>query len=176
MRTLYTIAYPVVPPEARGFVERVRAAHDPQHGIVGAHFTLLFGSATLQESVYTEHVHEIARHASPIRFACRRAATGADASTPKIHVFLVPDERSDAIRQLHDHLYSGPMAAQRRKEFAHLPHITVATKTDLRAARALCDELGAAGVDVAGRLDRLTVGTLRHGRFLDLSHHALAAA
>lgn len=176
MRTLYTIAYADVPAQARRFIARVRAAHDPQHGTVGAHFTLLFGSATLQEAVYTDHVREIARQSSPIRFACRRVVTGADLVTPAIHVYLVPDEGADAIRRLHDRLYSGPMAAQRRTVLAYLPHITVATKADLRAAQALCDELDAAGVDVAGRLGRLTVGTLQHGRFLDLSHHALAAA
>lgn len=176
MRTLYTIAYPVVSAEARRFIDRVRAAHDPQHGIVGAHFTLLFGSATLQESVYTEHVREIARQASPIRLACRSAVTGADAVTPAVHVYLMPDEGCDAILQLHDRLYRGPMAAQRRTEIPYLPHITVAAKADLRAAQALCDELDAAGVDVVGRIDRLTVGMLQDGRFVDLSHHALAAA
>lgn len=176
MRTLYTIAYPELAEEASRFIERVRAAHDPQHGMVGAHFTLLFGSAVLDEAVYTDHVRDVARQASPIRFVCRRAVAGADRVAPTTHVHLVPDEGFDAILRLHDRLCSGPMVAQRRTEMAYLPHITVATKADLRSAQALCDELGAAGVDVAGRLDRLTIGTLQEGRFRELSHHVLAAA
>ncbi len=175
MRALYTIAYPEMPYEASRFIECVRAAHDPQHGIVGAHFTLLFGSAALDEAVYTDHVRDVARQASPIRFACRRATTGTDPMAPATHVYLVPDEGFDAILRLHDRLYGAPMAAQRRTDLAYLPHITVATKAELRAAQALCDELGAAGIDVVGRLDRLTIGTLQDGRFLELSHHALAA-
>ena len=175
MRTLYTIAYPELPVEARRLVEHVRAPHDPQHGIVGAHFTLLFGSAALEQTVYTDHVRDVALQASPIRFVCRRAVTVADLAAPSTHVYLVPDEGFEAILRLHDRLYSGPMAAQRRTDLAYLPHITVATKVNLRAAQALCDELGAVGIDVAGRLDRLTIGTLQEGRFLELSHHALAA-
>lgn len=75
MRTLYTIACPEVDDRAQRFIERVRAAHDPQHAVVEAHLTLLFGSAVTDEAAYADHVRAVAGRTGPIRFACRKAVT-----------------------------------------------------------------------------------------------------
>ena len=179
MRTLYTVACPELDDVARRFIERVRAAHDPQHGIVDAHFTLLFGSAVADEAAYAAHVRAVAGRTGPIRFACHRAVTHTGAIGQPAHVglvYLVPDEGSDAIAQLHDRLYAGPMAGERRTGLAYQPHITVAARADAGAAEALCDSLNAAGVHIAGRLAALQIGTLQDGRFRTLWQHALAPA
>lgn len=171
MRTLYTLAYPELTAEASAFVDRLRAAHDPQHGIVAAHFTLLFACSAVDEVPYTEHVQEVARSAAPIAFDCRRSMSGTDGTATR--VYLVPDQGFDAIAQLHDALYGGIMAAQRRHDIAYLPHITVAAKPRRGDAEALCERLNRGGLQIAGQLRRLTVGTLQDGMFKDLSQHAL---
>ena len=174
MRTLYTIACPEVDDRAQRFIERVRAAHDPQHAVVEAHFTLLFGSAVTDEAAYADHVRAVAGRTGPIRFACRKAVTHTGAGEQATLVYLVPDEGREAIVRLHDDLYTGPMAGARRTDIAYLPHITVAAMADAGAADALCATLNAAGIDVAGSLTGLRIGTLQDGGFRTLSHHALA--
>lgn len=176
MRTLYTIACPEIADHARRSIERVRAAHDPQHGVVDAHFTLLFGGAVSDEAAYATHVGAVAARTGPIRFTCRRAVTDTVPDAAVTYVYLVPDEGSDAIVQLHDRLYAGPMAGQRRADIDYRPHITVASMADAAAARSLCAELNAAGMHIAGRLATLRIGTLQDGGFRTLSQHALAVA
>ena len=66
------------------------------------------------------------------------------------------------------------MAPMRRCDIDYLPHLTLAAKPDRHAAELLCDTLNRGGLQIAGRLRRLTIGTLLDGKFVDLSHHALA--
>jgi hypothetical protein len=49
MRTLHSIVYPELAPEASAFIERLRTAHDPQHGSFGAHFPPLLADVAPTE-------------------------------------------------------------------------------------------------------------------------------
>lgn len=171
---LYTVAYPELSAEASTFVEGLRALHDPQHGVVAAHFTLLFASSSIDVASYTTHVRAVATDTAEIVFACRRAVTVLDVVLPRVQVHLVPDEGSAAITSLHDRLYGGIMAPLQRLDLSYVPHMTIASMPDPQAAAAWCDRLNRAGLDVSGRLCRLTIGTLRDGRFHELSQQRLA--
>jgi len=174
MRMLFTVAYPELPADASAWLEDLRARHDPQHAIVAAHFTLLFGSAVTDEAGYAAHVAAVAAITQTIAFAGRSALLATDAISGQAQVHLVPDEGFDAIVRLRDRLCRGAAAPPQRTDLAYMPHITVASLPDRAAAQTLRDALARAGVQVAGRLRRLSIGTLQAGRFYDLSHHALA--
>ena len=76
-----------------------------------------------------------------------------DASDRLSHVFLVPDQGRAEIEDLHDRLYSGPLAGQLRRDIPFIPHVTVAAREHHEEAEDLARELGRVGV--AARLPRL---------------------
>jgi len=170
---LFTIACLDIPDAQRRFIDEFRQAHDPQAALVPPHFTLVFGCAAVDEATYLAHVESVAQAAAPIRFQCRCAMLGADASAERAFVYLVPDEGHAAITLLHDRLYGGPLASSLRLQLPYTPHVTIGSCADFRQAKAWCDGLNAQGVDVAGTLSALTVGTLRDGSFQVLRSFAM---
>lgn len=170
---LYTVAYLGVDASAQAFIEGVRRQHYPQVDLVAPHFTLVFGCSAVPEAAYLAHVAAIARHAQPIRFHCRHAMPHAGGPDAGAYVFLVPDEGNSAIARLHDRLYTGVLAPHLRLEIPYIPHITIASTSDIAAAKALCDGLNQAGVDNAGQLQSLTVGAVRDGRLQAIAQHPL---
>lgn len=170
---LYTVAYLGVDALAQAFIDGFRRQHDPQVNLVAPHFTLVFGCKTVPESAYIEHVAAIARQTPTIPFHCRYAMLGADDFNETAYVFLVPDEGNSAISRLHDRLYTGVLAGQLQLEVPYVPHITIASTQDRAAAKALCDVLNQAGVDIAGLLQSLTVGALKDGRWQTIAEHPL---
>ena len=173
---LYTVAYLGVDASARAFIDGFRRQHDPQVDTVAPHFTMVFGCKAVPQAAYIDHVAAIARQTPVIPFRCRYAMLGADDVDGKktAYVFLVPDEGNSAISRLHDRLYTGVLAGQLQLEIPYVPHITVASTQDRQAAKALCDGLNQAGIDIAGQLQSLTVGALRDGRLQAIAEHPLA--
>ena len=171
--TLYTIAYLSVNTPAQAFIDGFRCQHDPQVNLVAPHFTLVFGCTAIPEAAYLGHVAALARHAQPIRFHCRHAMLHAGEPGAGAHVFLVPDEGNSAIARLHDRLYTGVLAPHLRLEIPYVPHITIASTPGIGAAKALCDGLNQAGLDIEGQVRSLTVGALRDGRFQAIAEHPL---
>jgi 2'-5' RNA ligase len=173
---LYTIACPQVDASAKAFIDGLRRQHDPQVDTVAPHFTLVFGCTALPQADYLAHVAAVASHVRPIHFHCRHATLHAGGPDGMAHVFLVPDEGHSAIALLHDRLYTGVLAAHLRLDIPYVPHITVAATRDVAAAKALCDALNERGIDIAGQLQHLTVGALRHGRLQAIAQPPLAMA
>lgn len=173
---LYTIACPQVGTAAQAFIDGLRRQHDPQVDVVAPHFTLVFGCSAVPQADYVAHVSAMARSTPAIRFHCRYAMLHAGGPGGMAHVFLVPDEGHSAIARLHDRIYTGVLAPHLQLEMPYVPHITVAATRDVAAAKALCDALNERGIDIAGRLQSLTVGALRQGRLQALEELPLAQA
>jgi 2'-5' RNA ligase len=175
LATLYTLSYPEIPVEAAAYLEAFRREHDiPYRDVVAAHFTMVFGCNGLAVSQYTEHVATVARASSPISFSCRYAMLGADDEDDTAYVFLVPDEGYSAISMLHDQLYTGILEPYLRLDIPYVPHITIGTMKERRAAKVLCDELNARAMRLDGQLVQLTIGALQDGKIQDLSSHRLS--
>lgn len=174
LHPLYTIAYLSVDAQARAFIDGFRRQHDPQVNMVAPHVTMVFGCKAVPESAYIDHVAAIARQTPRVPFHCRYAMLGADDFNETAYVFLVPDEGNSAISRLHDRLYTGVLAGQLQLEIPYVPHITIASTQDRAAAKALCDGLNQAGIDIAGQLQSLTVGALKDGRLQAVAEHPLA--
>ncbi len=132
-------------------LEAIRRRHDPQHGLIAAHVTLVFGFETPDAEAAAAHLAEIAAGQGAI--ALRLATFVAVPDAVGSHVFAVPDQGRAEIEHLHDRLYAGPLAGQRRTDIAFIPHVTVAAREHQDEAEDLVRELGRIGL--AGRLTRL---------------------
>jgi 2'-5' RNA ligase len=157
-RQLFTLAVPETGPEARRWLKATRDTFDPSFAErVAPHFTLVFGSSPADETVYLEHVREVARHATPFSFACKRAVVGTDHQNESGYVFLVADEGNSSILSLRDTLHKGPFSDLLRLDIPYIPHITVGRFTSLNSAKQACDTINAAGIDIKGDIGSLTV-------------------
>ena len=171
MRKLYTVAFPALGEEDARFIAGVRARHDRQVGVLGPHFTLLFGCDRVDEASYIEHVRTIAATTAAFSFTCFDAEPDADEGRGV--AYLVPDLGRAEITALHDRLYTGPMAPYLRTDLQFVAHMTVGHAADFDAAARLCDELNAEGINIAGSVDALVVGCVEQGRFVELARFAL---
>lgn len=172
---LFTVAFPALASADDAAVEALRAAHDPQHALLPAHFTLLFGLDVDDVAAYSAHVAAVAAATPAFGFVCRQAQAVHDPLGGRWQLHLRPTEGEAALQQLHQRLLDGPAAGARRPDIGYAPHITVATLPDKTAAQALQAQCGAPLLPLQGRITTLHVGALQDGRFVRLSAHALAA-
>ena len=171
MRKLYTVAFPSLDESDARFIAEIRARHDRQFNVLGAHFTLLHACDQVDEGVYIDHVRAVAASTMAFRFACLE--TEPDDDDERGVVYLVPELGRADLVELHARLHAGPMAPHLRKDKRFVAHMTIGHAANHDAAEALCDELNAEGVDIAGSIDALVVGCLEHGRFVELARIAL---
>ena len=142
------VTFPDVP--TRG-IESVRRRFDPQHGRVAPHITLVFPtSLTVASEQLFGHLRQVAAHHEPfpIRLhGLRRESTH----------WLVLDvaEGATQIRDLHDALYTGPLAASLRQDIPYLPHVTLgvfgraATQTTPSSAETRWQEAWTAATELS---------------------------
>ena len=171
MRKLYTVAFPSLSETDVRFIAEIRARHDRQVSVLGPHFTLLHGCDRVDEAVYVDQVRAVAASTMAFQFACLE--TEPDEEEGRGYVYLVPDLGRMDVVTLHDQLCTGPMAPCLRKDKRFVAHMTIGHAANLEEAAALCDELNAEGVDIAGSIDALVVGCVEHGRFVELARIAL---
>lgn len=157
-RQLFTITFPVAGPDAVRWLDGVRAEHDRDFaGRVGPHFTLVFGSNSISETAYLDHVRQVAAVHTGFPFVCRRTAIGTDHQNDTGYVFLVPDEGNSDIRKLRDRLHSGPFEPLLRLDIPYIPHMTLGRFASIASAKRTCDSLNAQDILIPGRIDALTV-------------------
>lgn len=147
----------------RSWIEGIRERHDPQHGRVPPHVTLVFPVTNVEAEPLARHVETIAAQTGRIEFCLRSALAVKDALSEMAHVFLVPDEGFAALVRLHDRLYAGPLAGALRLDIPFIPHVTVAGFTDVVRAMALADNLNEAVIAVAGSISAITMIRLDGG-------------
>jgi 2'-5' RNA ligase len=170
MRTLYTLAYPLLPEADVTFMERFRREHDvPYCDVAAPHFTLIFGCSAVEEAKYLQHVQDVAKVSAAIRFSCRYAMLGTDDQDQTAYVFLVPDDGYSGISLLHDRLYIGVLAPYLRLDIPFIPHITIGTLADRHTAKQLCDGLNKRGLELHGCVNALTVGALENRKLNNLA-------
>jgi hypothetical protein len=152
------LAYPTISQIDYAWIQRVRAEHDQLYfKIVEPHFTLVFPIFDLAEATLVAHVVEQARKTDPFRFVLRRAVTVKDSFNEHTHVFLVPDEGSSEITQLHDALYCGPLASHLRIDIPFIPHLAIGNSLDSTNCKLLADQLNDQTFEIDGMIQRLDV-------------------
>jgi 2'-5' RNA ligase len=153
MRT-YLVAFPAFAAADRERIAAIRERHDRLAAKLSPHVTLVFATDVLDPGGLARHAASIDR---PAPFTCvfRRTRVEHDPFSGEFCVFLVPDEGARVIRELHDALYTGPLAGELRTDLPYHPHVTIARCATEAAARAVASSLGA--VEIVTRIEHLHV-------------------
>lgn len=171
---LFTIAQPVWDGGAEDAIEAFRVAHDPQHGVLAAHFTLAFGMA-VDLIAWQPQVQAVASTTAAFGFVLRHALLFAS-NEGRAHVFLVPDEGASQVARLYGALHHGRWAEYRRMDIPYIPHITVGVAGSADQAQAWVDHWNNQVFALAGHVEALSIGEVRDGCFVTLAREPLMAA
>ncbi len=172
MTRLAVVAYPEFEPRDAAWIEAWRAAHDPQAGLIRAHFTLVFPLDGEPAELAREVEQRVGAH-SAFEIRLTTAAMHADALLPRGMVFLLPDQGAAEVHRLHDDLYRGALRPLLRDDPPYAPHVTVAAHPDHTACAALAAELNARGLDVAAALTALDIIAIEAERVVTIARVAL---
>jgi 2'-5' RNA ligase len=134
-------------------VVALRRQFDPLFGSLAAHVTLVFPfqSDMLPEALRL-HVEQAVRGVSPVTVRLA-GVTGANGQ----YLFVNVKRGNDALIELHDRLYRGPLEAYLSREFTYTPHVTVGRFTDDVAFRAALEVAFTAAIDFEATLDAVSV-------------------
>ena len=157
---LLCVAYPKLEGSAGLLIREFREEHDQRYvDVIDAHWTMVFpGSCEgIEEQQLGDHISSVAMQSSPIHFCCRYALVYDDDSGDDYYLFLVPDEGFSGISRLHDRLYSGFLRPRLRLDIPYVPHIGIATGKDPDALYELAKAWNAAGHEIGGVVDSLTL-------------------
>jgi 2'-5' RNA ligase len=134
-------------------VVALRRQFDPLFGSLAAHVTLVFPFVgDLGPEALRRHVEQATRGVSPITVRLA-GVTGANG----LNLFLNVKRGNDALIDLHDRLYRGPLEKYLSYEFSYTPHVTVGRFTDESAFRAALEVASAAAIDFEATLDAVSV-------------------
>ena len=150
------IAFPLLEPDDKQWIESIRAKHDPEAKRIAAHFALVL-PAVLPLRVTEAHVGRVAHATEPIRFVLRRATVAPDTIGSGGHVFLIPEDGRDLIAGLHERLYEGALQPHARRNASFTPHVTVAAGTAIDPLHALAGELNAKGLSIRGSISEIVL-------------------
>jgi 2'-5' RNA ligase len=156
-----------------GRIESLRRRHDPHAAMIAAHVTLVFPFETPDADTAAIHLAGIAERQGAIALRLSAYLAVRDADARRSHVFLVPDQGRAEIEDLHDALYSGPLAGQLRPDLPFIPHVTMAARDHHDEAEDLARELGQVGI--AARLSRLDLIAFDGAAVMVLGRFALQA-
>ena len=127
-------------PEAEnlGTIEAIRSQHDPQVSLIAAHVTLVFPFADdLSAETLRNHIHDIASGHAPFLARFEQPREFDDG-----YIALAATTGRRELVDLHDRLYSGPLARHLSDVHTYRPHVTLARVDDprlrTRALDAIC--------------------------------------
>lgn len=154
---LAVVAFPVLAASGRERLDAIRARYDPQAAMLGPHFSLVFPLQCAVEELVVA-VASTARRQQAFGFTLREIRAVRDPFRPAGgHLFLLPDEGADRIRALHDELYRGRLAVERRADIPYMPHITVGAASEFERCESIAEALGRHWTPIDGRVEALTI-------------------
>jgi 2'-5' RNA ligase len=152
------IIYPKFIPNSPEIVAVMRAKYPKfTYPKFAPHFTCVFPQDTLSADSLIQHVRETAAGQSPIAFTIRCALPVRESFSDNNYLFLVPDEGFSGVVRLHDHLYSGALAAELRPDITFIPHITIGHTPDAAYCKQAADDWNAQPFEITGVLDTFDV-------------------
>jgi 2'-5' RNA ligase len=127
---------PSLPPPTAARIARFRGTHDPLAQKIDAHVSLVFPfHANLSVAQIASHIKRITFGwpVLPVTFR------GVDSVQDRF-ALLMCDLRAAALTELHDRLYTGPLAGFLRDDIVYRPHITLGrAETDAAFLPMLAD-------------------------------------
>lgn len=122
------VAIPALPAEP---ISKLRRRYDPLTALIPPHLTLVFPFESALSPLELQH-HVTAAVAGiaplPLRLA---GITGNECE----YLFLNVKRGNDALIELHDRLYTGPLSEYRSIEHTFVPHLTIGRLPNLAAFR-----------------------------------------
>jgi 2'-5' RNA ligase len=172
---LAIVAYPILDPDDRQWIETFRSKHDPQAARLGVHFTLVFPVVAVPSEVERE-LAMVARSTTRISFTIRGPEVVRDLVGSGSHVFLVPGEGGRQIAALHGRLYGGGLRVHRRADIPFVPHMTIGAAPNRQTGERLVAELGVGSRTVSGTIERLDLVDVGAAVVTTVATYALGAA
>ena len=143
----------VIKQSDRDWIEHIRRAYDPQQGFVEPHFTLVFPFTGIPIERVVPHVASVVAATPTITFVLRCASAVRDPLSSRGHLFLLPEEGNDALRRVHDKLYSGALASELNADIPFVPHVTVGAFESYDEAERVARSLEP--ISIIGKLRRV---------------------
>lgn len=113
-------------------INRLRLDFDPLASLIAPHLTLVFPfESSLSEEELLEHCRTALREMEPFQLTMR-GITG----TPEWYVYLTVKQGNDAIIDMHDRLYRGPLESFLFRKVTYIPHLTVGRLSSMEAFEA----------------------------------------
>jgi 2'-5' RNA ligase len=160
---LFVIAEPEMSEADQAWIETIRERCDPQFGLVGPHFTLVFGAEPSHTSALVAQTRDVGRRFPPFAFDLQQAQVFSGPATDH-YLFLIPDLGARELVALHEALRFPPTDGP-----AFMPHLTIGCLSNAAEAEALAADLNSAKRVVSGRVARLSVTAVsgRQARILE---------
>jgi len=122
-----------------GLIDQLRRRFDPLASKIDAHITLVFPfESDLSAEQLRAHIQRVIEGMTPFQVQLR-GITGHEGK----YLFLNVELGNDQLIELHDRLYSGPLAAYLVSEYTYVPHVTVGCLPDriefLKALEMACE-------------------------------------
>jgi|GEM_PF-2038445 len=162
------IAIPDWEDGAASWIDAIRRAHDPQHGVVPAHVTLVFPTEEISEATLGSAAAILASSFPAFEIACDRLSWFSDPRGGKYPnlVYLHPDANSIwTLREMR-------MQLPQSGEFE--PHVTLSRFGAVYSAKAFLRQFGEDVTPVArGRVNSLDLRKIENGKVEMRRHYAL---
>ncbi|NML46178.1 2'-5' RNA ligase family protein [Ramlibacter sp. G-1-2-2] len=166
---LYVLAFPTLSPDDASRIEALRADHDPAgHSLLKAHFTFVFGCATVSPEAAEAAMRAVAAQVATIEFSLSAARLSEHGGLQ--YVFLCPGQGCAEMLELHRRLDAG--CEEHSEEFT--PHLTVCKTPHRAQAHEALHRASRIGLPMQGTLLALSLGAVRDGRFEVLAEAPLA--
>ena len=168
------VAFPLLEPEDKQWIESIRAKHDPEAKNIAAHITLVFPDV-LPLRTTEARVARVAHATEPIRFVLRRAAVVPDALGSGGHVFLLAEDGRDALTGLHERLYEGLPQPNAKRHASFTPHVTVSANPSADALEGLVGEINAKPLAIRGSISAVVLVEVTPAGIRQVAHFPLDA-
>lgn len=160
---LLAVAYPFISEEDHALIEKFRAQYDPQFSIIKPHFTLVFPLEGLDEIEFADYAASILHGKPGFHVRLRAAIIHKDELSENFHVFLVPDEGSEQLKDLHDYLYEGTLKEYQWIDIPYVPHTTIGITPDESQCVETAGAWNRMNIEICGEINAVEVLAFEDG-------------
>jgi 2'-5' RNA ligase len=152
------VNYPTFAESDLTWIQSIRQKYDPLYfHIIDPHITLVFPTDAVAQQMLIEHVQKHVSSVVAFEVVFRCAILGDPEFQGHAHAFLIPDEGFSRVVDLHDRLYTGPLAGELRLDLPFIPHVGIANTPKPKECKVVVDRLNAMAFEVRGRVEQVDV-------------------
>lgn len=157
----YVLCYPKLEAKDLARIEAFRRAHEPSRAkLVPAHITLVFGVTSIDAAGLAAVATAVAATTAAFDVSLDKIDVNVSEGSADNTMSLIVGQGREQIIALHEALYAGVLAKERRHDIVFTPHMTIATDADYKRVLGAISDARAIALPIAGRVDALEVVTL----------------